>query len=309
MPMDTATYEALGLHLPPTKTLKPDPKGSYVPPEGDKQYNPCADASPGEDVPVGLVTQIKDWSESIIFPATYRDIYIYTPANLDQVSEAPSLAFFNDGAGYVDAKGPVRAAKVFDSLIHAGEIPPTVGVFVNPGQPIDKDAAMPVGQRSFEYDSVTPAFINFINEEILPLVEKHLGRALSTDPAQRLICGISSGGICAFNAAWHSPKSFGLVLSHCGSFTNIRGGHNFPYLVRNTDAKPIKVFLQSGEQDLNVSFGSWAIANQDMAAALEYSGYDYKFVFGEGTHSLRHGGAIFADSLRWLFGKTGESSS
>lgn len=308
MPMDTETYKALGLHLPPTTTAKPASKGPYVP-EGDKQYNPCADAYPGEDVSVGTVTHIKDWMESSIFPATYRDIYIYTPANLDQVSEAPSLAFFNDGAGYVDAKGPVRAAKIFDSLIHAGELPPTVGVFVNPGQPIDKDASMPVGQRSFEYDSVTPLFINFINEEILPLVEKYLGRALHTDPAQRLICGISSGGICAFNAAWHSPESFGLVLSHCGSFTNIRGGHNFPYMVRSTDAKPIKVFLQSGEQDLNIVLGSWAIANQDMAAALEYSGYEYKFFFGEGAHSLRHGGAIFADSLRWLFGKTSESSS
>ena len=162
MPMDTETYKALGLHLPPTTTAKPASKGPYVP-EGDKQYNPCADAYPGEDVSVGTVTHIKDWMESSIFPATYRDIYIYTPANLDQVSEAPSLAFFNDGAGYVDAKGPVRAAKIFDSLIHAGELPPTVGVFVNPGQPIDKDASMPVGQRSFEYDSVTPLFINFIN--------------------------------------------------------------------------------------------------------------------------------------------------
>jgi len=133
------------------------------------------------------------------------------------------------------------------------------------------------------------------------LVEDHLGRALHTDPSRRLICGISSGGICAFNAAWHSPESFGLVLSHCGSFTNIRGGHNFPYLVRSTEAKPIKVLLQSGKHDLSIVQGSWAIANHDMAAALEFSGYDFKFVFGEGAHSLRHGGAIFADSLRWLF--------
>ena len=300
MPMDTETYEALGLHLPPTTTRKPGPK-SMVVPEGDRQYNPCTEAYPDEAVPAGDVFQIKDWSESRVFAGTSRDIYIYTPAGLDQGTEPPSLAFFNDGARYVEPNGQVRAAQVMDSLIHAGEIPPTVGVFVNPGQPIDEAAAVPGGQRSFEYDSLTPAFINFINEEMLPLVEAHLGRTLQTDPARRLICGISSGGICAFNAAWHSPESFGRVLSHCGSFTNIRGGHNYPYLVRSTDPKPLRVYLQSGENDLNIIMGSWAVANQDMAAALEFSGYDYKFVFGEGNHSLRHGGAIFADSLRWLF--------
>ncbi len=301
MPMDTKTYETLGLHLPLQRTKKPAP-WSWTEPDGDRQYNPCSEAYPSDDVPPGDVVHIKNFSESQIFADTTRDIYIYTPHNLDKSSEPPSLAFFNDGAGYISPDGPVRAGQVFDSLIHSGEISPTVGVFVNPGQRINKETKDTVGdQRSYEYDSVTPDFLNFINEEILPLVEGRLGRALHTDPARRLIGGISSGGICAFNAAWHSPESFGRVLSHCGSFTNIRGGHNFPYLVRSTDPKQIKVFLQSGEQDLNIVPGSWSIANQDMAAALEFSGYDYKFVYGEGAHSLRHGGAIFADSIRWLF--------
>ena len=165
-----------------------------------------------------------------------------------------------------------------------------MGVFVNSGK-----------ERSFEYDSVTPTFLNFINEEIIPLVEDHLGYELNRDSSKRLIVGQSSGGLCAFNAAWHSPTSFGCVLSHCGSFTNIRGGHNYPYLVRSTERKPVKVLLQSGKDDLNILYGNWAIANKDMASALEFSGYDFKFVFGEGTHSVRHGGAIFADSLRWLW--------
>jgi enterochelin esterase family protein len=129
----------------------------------------------------------------------------------------------------------------------------------------------------------------------------HIGLDLTDDPTRRTICGFSSGGICAFNAAWHRPEAFGRVLSHCGSFINLRGGHNYPFLVRSTERKPIRVFLQSGEGDANVIHGNLPLANQQMACALQYAGYDVKFAFGQGGHNLRHGGAIFADSLRWLW--------
>ena len=91
------------------------------------------------------------------------------------------------------------------------------------------------------------------------------------------------------------------MISHCGSFTNIRGGHVFPYLVRATPRKPIRVFLQSGANDGATIFGDWPLANQTMAKAFEYAGYDFRFEFGTGGHTLRHGGALFADSLRWLW--------
>ena len=143
-------------------------------------------------------------------------------------------------------------------------------------------------------------YVRFLLDEALPFVEDAIGRPLSSDPSRRLSCGISSGGICAFTASWFRPNSFRRVLSHCGSFTNIRGGHNYPYLVRTTVRKPIRVFLTSGEKDLDIPLGSWPLANKQMASALEYAGYDSRFVFGEGGHNLRHGGAHFADSLRWL---------
>ena len=91
------------------------------------------------------------------------------------------------------------------------------------------------------------------------------------------------------------------MISHCGSFTAIRGGHNFPYLVRSTPCKPLRVFLQSGAADADIIFGSWPLANQEMAAALDFAGYDHRFEFGTGGHNLRHGGAIFAETLRWVF--------
>ena len=98
------------------------------------------------------------------------------------------------------------------------------------------------------------------------------------------------------------------MLSHCGSFTNIHGGHNYPYLIRTTPRKPIRVYLTSGKNDAETPAGDWPLANQTMANALTYAGYDYHFEFGEGGHSVRHGGALFADSLRWLWPKRGDAA-
>lgn len=71
--------------------------------------------------------------------------------------------------------------------------------------------------------------------------------------------------------------------------------------MRSTERKPLRVFLQSGESDASIVYGDWPLANQQMARALEFAGYDVRFEFGRGGHSLRHGGALFADSLRWLW--------
>ena len=137
-------------------------------------------------------------------------------------------------------------------------------------------------------------------KEILPEVEKTY--KLSKDPEMRGICGISSGGICAFTVAWERPDQFRKVLSHVGSFTNIRGGHVYPALIRKRkDVLPIRVFLQDGSNDLDNEHGNWPLSNQQMAKALEFRKYDYKFVYGDGGHNGNHGGAILPESLRWLW--------
>ncbi len=155
-------------------------------------------------------------------------------------------------------------------------------------------------QRSIEYDSMRPDYGRFLLDELLPFVEQRANVRLTDDPERRVCCGASSGGIAAFSSAWHFPSAFSRVLSHVGSFTNIKGGHYFPWLVRNTRQKDIRVFLQSGENDAATLFGDWPLANQTMAKALEYAGYDYRFEFGTGGHTLAHGGSLFADSIRWL---------
>jgi enterochelin esterase family protein len=307
--MDLKTYQSLGLHEPfswdgPINGRSVDEFRRFLQPPSDNQYHPCPEAHPDASVKRGRVEHIEGWSDTKIFDRTRRDIWIYQPAQLDASREPPNLMVFQDGEGYVNPEGPVRATAVLDTLIHRGELPATVGVFVNPGErvpPREPDDPEFGRQRSLEYDSMTDSYVRFVLEELLPSVENRIGRSLSEDPARRAICGISSGGICAWTAAWFRPDAFGKVLSHCGSFTNIRGGHNHPYLVRTTPRKPIRVFLTSGAMDLDIPIGSWPLANKQMASALEYAGYEHRFVFGEGGHSLRHGGAIFADSLRWLF--------
>ena len=112
---------------------------------------------------------------------------------------------------------------------------------------------------------------------------------------------MSSGGICAFTVAWERPDLFRKVLSQIGSFTNIKGGHVYPSLIRKTETKPLRIFLQDGSNDIDNEHGNWPLANRQMAAALKFTKYDTKFVYGEGAHNGNHGGAIFPDSLRWLW--------
>lgn len=305
MPMDVDTYRLLGLDQPAPSEMNGRSRADFLVSlnhAGDAPYHPCGEAYPDDTVARGTVSAHIDWDRSRIFSDTLRNVHVFVPANFDRARPA-RLIVFNDGEGYLDPKGAVRAARVLDSLHARGEVQPTVAVFVNPGRSRDdkrrSDAAM--AQRSLEYDTLTPAFGRFLIGEVLPFVEESAGLTLSKDPAHRTLCGISSGGICAFTAAWHFPEQFGRVLSHCGSFVNIHGGHVYPYLVRATPRKPIRVFLQSGANDASFITGDWPLANQTMAKSLAFAGYDHRFEFGTGGHSLRHGGAIFADSLRWLW--------
>lgn len=279
--------------------------------DGDRVYHPCPQASPRDSVARGEVVTFDGWAGSEIFDGTSRDVAVHLPVGLDRSRPAP-LMVFNDGLWYLDERGPVRAAAVVDTLVHLGQLPPIVSVFVMPGRPahlapvdratgVDPDREQAMIQRCVEYDRLSDHYVRMLDGELLPDLAQRLGLALTTDPARRAIVGISSGGICAFTAAWFRPESYGLVVSHCGSFVNIRGGHQYPSLIRRTERKPIRVFLQSGERDADIVTGSWPLANRQMAAALEFAGYDVCFEFGTGGHSLRHGGALFADTLRWLW--------
>src|SRR5262245_58006890 len=267
-----------------------------APAADDYTYGP--DSTRHDGVPTGTVTQFK-WNKSKVFENTERDCWVYVPAQYDGKTPA-CVMVFQDGGNYVSEKGAFRVPIVFDNLIHAKEMPVTVGVFINPGVfPNQGGKGAGRSNRSFEYDTLSPKYAQFLETEILPEVGKTA--KLRDDAAARAICGISSGGICAFTAAWERPDLFSKVLSHVGSFTNIRGGDVYPGLIRKTEHKPIRVFLQDGGGDLDNANGNWPLANLSMASALKFMDYDYKFVYGDGAHNGKHGGVTLPDALRWLW--------
>ncbi len=271
-----------------TSPLLPRPRLIY-------EHGPDSKVQPG--VPQGKVTK-HTWT-SKVFPQTVRDWWLYVPAQYDG-SKPACVMVFQDGGSYVNLKGDFRVPTVFDNLIHAGKMPVTIGIFLNPGVvPARRPGGAARQNRSFEYDTLSDQYATFLEKEILPELAKTY--KLRSDAAGRAICGISSGGICAFTAAWQRPDLFSKVLSHVGSFTNIRGGDVYPGLIRKSEKKRIRVFLQDGKNDLDNLFGSWPLANMQMAAALKFKGYDYEFVMGEEGHNGKHGGAILPESLVWLW--------
>jgi enterochelin esterase family protein len=274
----------------PEAVEKPQPK---IP-----EYKHTKDSERQKNVPRGKVTE--HILESKIFNGTRREYSVYVPAQY-RAEQPACVMVFQDGHAYVNEKGDVRATIVFDNLIHKKEMPVTIGIFVNPGH---RGKEFPenrwrVNNRSFEYDSLGDQYARFVLEELLPAVGANYN--LSDKARNRAICGASSGGICAFTVAWERPDAFSKVYSMIGSFTNIRGGHVYPSWIRKTARKPVKVFLQEGRNDINNNHGHWPLANEQMAAALKFMNWDYKFVYGEGKHNLKHGGVILPDALRWLW--------
>jgi len=240
------------------------------------------------------------FNKSRVFEGTTHNWSLYVPKQYDPPKPACVMVFF-DGSGYAKIDGAIRVPIVFDNLIAKKEMPVTLGVFINPGSFKATDGGKDRSNRSLEYDTVSDANARFVIDEIMPQVTKD--HQVTDDPAGWAVAGMSSGGIAAFTVAWDRPDRFRKVVSWIGSFTNIRGGYVYPALIRKSkkEPKPIRVFLQDGSNDLDNEHGNWPLSNQDMALALKFAGYDYQFDFGTGTHSPKHGAAVFPDTMRWLW--------
>jgi enterochelin esterase family protein len=257
-------------------------------------YDIHPDARERPGVPKGEVRQMPSWS-STIFPNTTRDWWVYVPAQYNP-AEPAAVMIFQDGAGARQYVVPV-----LDNLIAKGDIPVMVGIFLEPG-----GTTAPRNNRSFEYDRLSDQYARFLLEEILPEVQKTVN--LRQDAAGRGIAGQSSGAIAAFTAAWERPDEFSKVLSGIGSYVNLQGGesgigggHNYQVMVRQNPPKPIRVFLQDGENDQDAVWGNWFLANTALAQSLGWAGYDYTFAQGKGYHSNGHMRAILPDAMRWLW--------
>ncbi len=268
--------------------------------QSDVRYAHGPDSYRQPKVPVGQTIEFS-WDDSAVYPGTSRKFWVHLPDQYHP-SRPASLIVFLDGGWYLDPNGEVRGAIVLDNLIHRGDIPATIGVFVDPG--IRAHTRNP-NNRNVEYDAFDDRLVTFLLTEIIPQVTQRY--PITEDPEQWAICGGSSGGNGAFTAAWLRPDTFRRVMCCLSSFAQMPDGNPYPELIPRVARKPLRVFLQAGHRDLhcNEPQRNWLANNLRVAAALAEAGYDFRLVLGDGGHSPNHGGVLLPDALRWLWRPTG----
>ena len=274
-------------------------------------------------VPSGKLSE-KIVHSSKIYDGMKSEYWIYVPAQYDPHTPA-ALMVFQDGEWYLDRNGNNPALNVIDNLIAQKKIPVMICVFINPGD-IESSSGTPTynlvkkysdewqrtlkdSMRSTLYDTVSDRYVRFLHGEVLAEVAAKYN--IRKDAYSRAITGLSSGGICSFNAAWQMPDQFSRVISWIGSFSSIQwkedpavpdGGQDYPEKVLHEAHRNLRVWLQDGAEDLELEhYGSWALANIRLANALKMKGYDFHFSFGKGTHNSGQGAAEFPEQMVWLW--------
>jgi enterochelin esterase-like enzyme len=284
-------------------------------------FGPLSYLEPG--VPSGTLSPTIEHT-SKIYDGMKSDYWIYVPAEYDPKTPA-ALMVFQDGGGYTHRDGNNPALNVIDNLIAQKKIPVMICVFINPGD-ISDSPGTPTYQfvkaysdqwhrtlkdsmRSTLYDTVNDRYVRFLRDEILADVEAKYN--IRKDTYSRAITGLSSGGICSFNAAWQMPDQFSRVITWIGSFSAIQwkedsaipdGGQDYPEKILREPHRNIRVWLEDGANDQeNDRYGSWPLANIRMANALHLKGYDFHFSFTNGTHDSAGGAAEFPEEMAWLW--------
>ncbi len=283
------------------------------------------DHLPQPGVPKGELKGPFDFHSKII-PGTVRQYWLFIPAQYN-TSKPASVLVFQDGYRAINPEGSLRVPQVMENLIAKGEMPVTIGIFITPGNR-SKEYPSNLGfgnpnNRAQEYDAMDDRYARLIIEEMLPEVAKQY--TLTNDPEQRAIGGTSSGAIAAFTVAWHYPNVFRKVYSGIGSYVSIGfrpnenpiklGGQDYPALIRRESIRPIRIFFQDGDKDLNNEWGNWFLANQQMVSALQYANenadrnkkdgprYQFTAVWTDGEHNDKHPGALLPEGLRWFWSK------
>lgn len=283
----------------------------------DEFYKLGPDSVQHDNVPQGVVSGPFELPCEV-YPGTQHTYWVYVPAQYDPEHEA-SLMIFQDGHAYLNPRGSIRATNVLDNLIFRRELPVMIAVFINPGRRPDQPEPGAINwgdsntNRPTEYNSLDDRYARVIIDELLPtLYQKY---SISRAAKDHGIGGASSGAIAAFTVAWQRPDQFHKVLSMIGSYTNIRGGHVYPKLIRESPVKPIRVFFQDGRNDnRGMRDGKydpewdWYLQNVRLVQAMTEKNYDITHVWGIGRHNTRHGGAILPEMMRWLWRDHGTST-
>jgi enterochelin esterase family protein len=273
-------------------------------------------------VPSGTLSE-KIIHTSKLYDGMKSEYWIYVPAQYKPENPA-ALMVFQDGGWYTDRNGNNPALNVIDNLIARKKIPVIICIFINPGDITDSPGTPTYAQvkkysdewnrtlkdsmRSTLYDTVSDRYVHFLRDEII--LEVAAKYNLRKDAYSRAITGLSSGGICSFNAAWQMPDQFSRVISWIGSFSSIQwkedpavldGGQDYPDKILRESKRNIRAWLQDGSEDLDLRYGNWPLANLRMANALKAKEYDFHFSFGKGTHNSAHGAAEFPAEMIWLW--------
>ncbi|MEO8596841.1 MAG: alpha/beta hydrolase-fold protein [Candidatus Solibacter sp.] len=214
-------------------------------------------------------------------PAPYtRKVAVYVPKQYVPGTEAPFI---------VGADGPDNMLfTVLDNMIAEKKLPVMIAISIGNGS-----GDGPGSQRGLEYDTMSGKYAEFVENEVLPLVEKNAKVKLTKDPDARATMGGSSGGSAALAMAWFHPELYHRVLTYSGTFVNQQwptdpalphGGFELhESLIPNSPVKPIRLWMEVGDRDNggnnNDELHDWVIANEKMAAALAAKGYHYQFVF------------------------------
>ena len=280
-------------------------------PNPDAFYHLGPDSLPQDGVPKGEIRGPFK-VDSKAYPGTFHTYWIYVPAQYDPAVPA-SLMIFNDGQAFMNENGDARAQNVMDNLIYRREIPVMIGVSINPGhtpeqpEPNAAEWGDRTTNRPTEYNTLDDRYARVICDELMPLLYKDYN--ISKNPENHGIGGASSGAIAAFTVAWERPNEFRKVLSVVGSFVNLRGGNAYADIVRKSDKKPIRIYLQDGRNDNrgqrpDGSYDEsrdWFLQNVRLMKAFSEKGYDLNYSWGMNKHGQKMGGAILPDMMRWLW--------
>lgn len=294
----------------------PAGRGGAPQPDMNAHYILGPDSLPQDGVPKGeLRGPFVIPSEA--YPGTQHTYWVHVPAQYSPAVPA-SLMVFQDGQAFIDMNGSVRAPTVLDNLIYKREIPVMITVFINPGRRPDQPEPTPAEwgdrttNRPTEYNTLDDKYARVIVDELLPVLYREYN--ISKDPERHGIGGTSSGAIAAFTVAWQRPDHFRKVISIVGSFVNLRGGDAYADIVRESEKKPIRIFLNDGRNDNRSGRRGydprrdWFYQNVRLMQALTDKGYDVNYVWGLNTHGQRMGGPMLPEMMRWLWRDHGWST-
>jgi len=240
-------------------------------------------------------------------PAPYtRRVSVYVPKQYVPGTVAPFI---------VGADGPDRAlVTALDNLVAGHKVPVMIAISIGNGSGDAQGS-----ERGLEYDTMSGVYAEFVEQEVLPLVEKHCHVTLTKDPDGRATMGGSSGGSCALIMAWYHPDLYHRVLAYSGTYVNQQwppnaatphGAWEFhEHLIPNTPAKPLRIWMEVGDRDLlnpNImrdNMHDWVVANENMAKVLAAKGYHYQFVFARnaGHTDGRVKQQTLPEALEWLW--------